>query len=77
VLAAVGAILPVVLIPVPVALGLGYLALRRYGPIVTRLQLGLERALDQLEHGHRAERNLPPPRLIDLLANEVRRALNS
>jgi hypothetical protein len=78
VLAAVGAILPVALIPLPLAVGLGYLALRRYGPVVARIQLGLERVLDHLEHGHRADRSLPPPpRLIDLLANEVRRALNS
>ena len=77
VLAAVGAVLPVVLIPLPVALGLGYIALRRYGPVVARIQLGLERALDHLEHGTRAERHLPPPppRLLDLLANEVRKAL--
>jgi hypothetical protein len=77
VLAAVGAVLPVLLIPLPVALGLGYIALRRYGPVVARIQLGLERALDHLEHGTRAERHLPPPppRLLDLLANEVRKAL--
>jgi hypothetical protein len=79
VLAAVGALLPVVLVPLPLALGLGYLALRRYGPVVARIQLGLERVLDQLEHGTRAERLLPPapPRLLDLLANEVRKALKS
>ena len=78
VLAAVGAILPIVVAPVPLALGLGYLVLREYRPVVERIQLGLERVLDQLEHGHRAERNLPPqPRLLDLLANEVRKALNS
>lgn len=78
VLAAVGAILPVALIPLPLAVGLGYLVLRRYSPVVARIQLGLERVLDHLEHGHRADRSLPPPpRLIDLLANEVRRALNS
>jgi hypothetical protein len=79
VLAAVGAILPVVLMPLPAALGLGYMALRRYGPVVARIQLGLERALDQLEHGNRADRLLPPtaPRLLDLLANEVRKALKS
>jgi hypothetical protein len=79
VLAAVGAILPVVLMPLPAALGLGYMALRRYGPVVARIQLGLERALDQLEHGSRADRLLPPtpPRLLDLLADEVRKALKS
>ncbi len=78
-LAALGAMLPIVLIPLPVALGLSYLAVRRYGPVVARIQLGLERALDHLEHGSRAERMLPPapPRLMDLLANEVRKALKS
>jgi len=79
VLVALGALLPVALIPAPVALGLGYVMLRRYGPVVARIQLGLERVLDHLEQGgHRAGRQLPPqPGLIDLLANEVRRALKS
>jgi hypothetical protein len=79
VLAAAGALFPFVLIPLPLGLGLGYMALRRYGPVFTRIQLGLERALDQLEHGSRADRLLPPaaPRLLDLLANEVRKALKS
>lgn len=78
VLAAVGAILPVVLVPLPLGLGLGYLVVREYRPVVERIQLGLERVLDQLEHGHRSQRALPPPpRLIDLLANEVRKALSN
>ena len=79
VLVALGAMLPVALIPAPIALGLGYVMLRRYGPVMARIHLGLERALDHLEHGgHRAGRQLPPqPSLIDLLANEVRRALKS
>jgi hypothetical protein len=79
VMASVGAVLPVLLVPVPLAIGLGYLILRRYVPVVARIQLGLERALDQLEHGTRAERLLPaaPPRLLDLLADEVRKALKS
>jgi hypothetical protein len=77
VLAVVGAVLPLVLIPLPVALGLGYVTVRRYGPVVARIQLGLERVLDELEHGNRAERLLPPspPRLFELLADEVRKAL--
>jgi hypothetical protein len=52
---------------------------RKYGPVLARIQLGLERALDQLEHGARTERSLPPatPRLFDLLADEVRKALKS
>ncbi len=77
VLTAVGAIIPVALIPIPVGLGLGYLVAREYRPVVERIQLGLERVLDQLEHGHRAERTPAPPRLIDLLAKEVRKALSS
>lgn len=78
VLAAIGAVLPVVLVPLPLGLGLGYLVMREYRPVAERIQLGLERVLDQLEHGHRAERTLPPPpRIIDLLANEVRKALSS
>lgn len=78
ILATVGAVLPIALVPLPLALGLGYLVLRRYGPVVARIQLGLERALDHLEHGNRAERLLPPtpPRLLDLLS-EVRKALKS
>ncbi|HEU5042021.1 MAG TPA: hypothetical protein VFT84_14425 [Gemmatimonadales bacterium] len=79
VLVTLGALLPVALIPAPVALGLGWFMLRRYGPVVARIHLGLERALDHLEQGgHRAGRQLPPqPTLIDLLANEVRRALKA
>jgi hypothetical protein len=77
-LAAVGALLPVVLVPLPLGLGLGYLVVRQYGPVVERIHLGLERVLDQLEHGRRPPRALPPqPRLLDLLANEVRKALSS
>ena len=77
-LAAVGALLPVALVPLPLGLALGYLVVRQYGPVVERIQLGLERVLDQLEHGRRSSRGLPPsPRLIDLLANEVRKALSS
>jgi hypothetical protein len=76
-LAAVGALLPVVLVPLPVGLALGYIVVRRYGPVVQRIQQGLERVLDQLEHGRSSPRGLPPPRLMDLLANEVRKALSS
>jgi hypothetical protein len=79
ILVALGAFLPVAIIPAPIALGLGYVMLRRYGPVLARVQLGLERALDHLEHGgHRTGRALPAqPTLIDVLANEVRRALKS
>jgi hypothetical protein len=78
ILVALGALLPVALIPVPVALGLGYGVARQYRSALSRIQLGLERALDQLEHhGAQADR-LPPRRpagLLGLLAEEIRRSL--
>jgi hypothetical protein len=78
ILVALGALLPVALIPVPVALGLGYGVARQYRSTLARIQLGLERALDQLEHhGAQADR-LPPRRpagLLGLLAEEIRRSL--
>jgi hypothetical protein len=80
VLVALGAFLPIALLPAPVAFGIGYGMLRRYRPVVSRIHLGLERALDHLEQGsaHPGHR-LPPaqPSIMDLLANEVRKALRS
>lgn len=80
ILVALGAFLPVALLPAPIALGIGYVVLRRYGPVVSRIQLGLERVLDHLEQGgsHSGHR-LPPaqPTIMDLLAKEVRKALRS
>ncbi|MFL5517527.1 MAG: hypothetical protein ACJ8DJ_15330 [Gemmatimonadales bacterium] len=78
-LLAMGAFALPALIPVPVGLGLGYMTLRRYGPVASRIQLGLERALDNLEQGPGGRVRLPPrpPGLIDLLADEVRKALKS
>jgi hypothetical protein len=73
-----GALVPVALIPVPVALGIGYGVARQYRSTLARIQLGLERALDQLEHGAAAvERQLPrrPAGLLGLLAEEIRRSL--
>jgi hypothetical protein len=73
-----GALLPVALLPVPVALGLGYGVARQYRPTLARLQLGLERALDSLEqHGTQAEPRLPgrAPGLLGVLAEEIRRAI--
>jgi hypothetical protein len=78
IMVALGALLPVALLPVPVALGLGYGVARRYRPALARIQLGLERALDQLEHhGAQADRLLPrrPAGLLGLLAEEIRRSL--
>ncbi|MDQ3223540.1 MAG: hypothetical protein M3Q75_08750 [Gemmatimonadota bacterium] len=77
---ALGALLPVALLPLPVALGLGYGVLRRYGPAVARIQLGLERALDFLEQGAATQRHQLPDRnsgILGVLADEVRKALKS
>jgi hypothetical protein len=71
-----GAFLPVALLPIPVALGLGYGAMRRYGPVRDRIQLGLERALDHLEQGAaKPEHELPwkRPGLLEMLAEEMRK----
>lgn len=73
-----GALLPVALIPVPVALGLGYGVARQYRSALARIQLGLERALDQLEHhGAQADPLLPrrPAGVLGMLAEEIRRSL--
>jgi len=73
-----GALLPVALIPAPVAIAVGYGVARQYRPALARIQLGLERALDQLEHDvAHAERRLPrrPAGLLGMLAEEIRRSL--
>ncbi len=73
-----GAFVPVALIPAPVGLGIGYGVLRGYHPVLARLQLGLESALDSLEQRAPSSGRLPPqrpPRIIDLLASEIRKAL--
>ena len=73
-----GALLPVALLPVPLTLGIGYVTARRYGPALQRIQLGLERALDYLEHsGTRPDPQLPtrPAGLLGILADEVRKTL--
>jgi hypothetical protein len=73
-----GALLPVALIPAPVAIGIGYGVARQYRSALFRIQLGLERALDQLEQGGaqvprlRARR---PVGLLGMLAEEIRRSL--
>jgi hypothetical protein len=72
-----GAFLPVALLPLPVALGLGYAISRRYQPARDRIQLGLERALDALENGRgRGSHQLTERAgLVGLLADELRKAL--
>jgi hypothetical protein len=75
-----GALLPVALLPLPFALGIGYGVLRRYGPAVARIQLGLERALDFLEQGAATPQHQLPDRnagILGALADEVRKALKS
>ena len=77
IMVALGALLPVALIPLPVALGIGYTVFGRYKPAMARIQLGLERALDSLEDGRgRASYQLSERAgLVGLLADELRRAL--
>jgi hypothetical protein len=61
-----------------VALGMGYGVLRRYGPALARVQLGLERALDFLEEGTGTPRQAlldRNPGVLGLLAEELRKAL--
>jgi hypothetical protein len=77
---ALGAFLPVALLPLPVAFGASYGVLRRFGPAVARIQLGLERALDSLEQGTATPGHQLPDRnggILGLLADEVRKALKS
>lgn len=80
ILVALGALLPIALLPAPIAAGVGYVLLRRYPPVLSRIQLGLERVLDDLEQGGARHGNRLPqaePTIIDLLAKEVRKALRS
>jgi hypothetical protein len=74
---ALGAFLPIALLPLPVALGVGYTVLRRYQPAADRIRLGLERTLDSLENGLGRALPLPGERggIVGLLADELRRAL--
>ena len=73
-----GALLPVALVPLPLALGIGYGVARRYGHALARLQLGLERALDNLEqHGAEPERRLPARQvgLLGMVVEEIRKSI--
>jgi hypothetical protein len=79
-LVALGALLPVAVLPAPLGLAIGVVAVRRFRPVAARALLGLERALDNLEGGavkpsHQLSDRAPG--LLDLIANEVRRALSS
>jgi hypothetical protein len=75
-----GALLPAAIVVTPVGLIAGYATARRYRGARQRIQLGLERALDYLEHGAtRPEHQLPGrrPGLFGLLAEEVLKTLRS
>jgi hypothetical protein len=79
-LVALGALLPLALLPLPIVLGGSYALVRRYGPAVARIHLGLERALDFLEQGTAQVQHELPERtagILGLLADEVRKALKS
>ena len=80
ILVALGALMPLALLPLPVAVGAGYVMARRYGPAVARIHLGLERALDFLEQGVATTQHQLPDRnagILGVLADEVRKALKS
>ena len=80
ILVVLGAVLPVALAVAPVGLIAGYATARRYRGARERLQLGLERALDYLEHGAtRPEHQVPGrrPGLLGLFADEVFKLLRS
>jgi hypothetical protein len=75
---ALGAMTAVALVPLPGAIAIAYTVLRQNAPRVQRVQLGLERALDDLEQGGLGA--LPGgrgPSIMGLVADEVRKALKS
>jgi len=64
---------------IPMGLGLGWGVLGRFGPVYQRTQMGLERALDQLERGI-----VKPPAqigtgasIVGAVLDEVRKAISS
>jgi hypothetical protein len=78
VMVALGAFLPVALAPVFLMTPLGYGVGRQYRRVPERLQLGLERVLDQLERGTIRPKHEIPRRSPGVLGiiEEVRKALN-
>ena len=80
ILGVLGAFLPVALIPLPVGLVAGWVAVRQFPGKLQRIQLGLERALDHVEEGAvKPKHQLPPQRpagLLGAIVDEVRKGLN-
>lgn len=66
------------LVTLPLGVGLGWGVLRRYPPIYQRVQMGLERALDQLERGEvSAPAQLGPgASIVGAVLDEVRKAIS-
>jgi hypothetical protein len=79
VMLALGAMTVVALAPLPGAVAMAYGVMRQHPPRIRRVQLGLERALDHLEGGGaRARLTEPrPPSIVNLIADEVRKAIKS
>jgi hypothetical protein len=73
VLAALGALWPLLLIPVPVTFGVAWLITKQFRPVMERTQLGLECALDHLERGAAQAQHQLPRRagLLDTLVQEL------
>ena len=79
-LVALSAFLPIALLPLPMAVGVGYATLRRYRPVPARVLLGLERVLDSLETGGIKPVHQLPARgsgILEIILGEVRRSLES
>jgi hypothetical protein len=76
-LATLGVFIPVAVVPLGASLLISGTVIRSFRPIPNRVQMGLDRALDYLERGGAKTKELPDrgPGLLDVLANEVRRAL--
>jgi hypothetical protein len=77
ILAVMSPFLWVAVVPVPFVLGVGWGIARQYRPMVERVHLGLERALDHLERGEIKPTHALPPRagVVSAILDEVRRAI--
>lgn len=76
----VGALgLPIVAVAlIPMGVGLGWGVLKKYGPVRQRAQMGLERALDQVERGEvKPPAQLGPgASIVGAVLDEVRKAIS-